>query len=178
MYLCAVPAFDTHVSSNAGEASNGALALPAVLGDQTVGAIWARNRGKRAAGIIVASVIWDCGRRLAYKHDPNGLIDLPEMADERLAKPRAMAETVVVNFMMMELFGEAKMLICRIGLEVALLMCDWCEAAVDDIFFRKDHRSYTHRIFSKRQPCPRWMPVTLIVVIVITQSYMGKMRKI
>jgi hypothetical protein len=46
------------------------------------------------------------------------------MADERLAKPRAMAETVVVNFMMMELFGEAKMLICRIGLEVALLMCD------------------------------------------------------
>jgi hypothetical protein len=39
MYLCAVPAFDTHVSSNAGEASNGALALPAVLGDQTVGTI-------------------------------------------------------------------------------------------------------------------------------------------
>jgi hypothetical protein len=176
MYLCAVPAFDTHVSSNAGEASNGTLVLPAVFGHQTVGTIWARNRGKRAASIIVASVIWDCGRRLAYKHDASDSIDLPEMADERLAQPRAIAETVVVNFMMRELFGEAKMLVCRIGLEVGLSMCDWCEAAVDDVLYRNDRRSYTYRTFRKKQPCPRWMLVTLIIVIVITQAYMGKMR--
>jgi hypothetical protein len=46
------------------------------------------------------------------------------MADERLAKPRAIAETVVVNFMVMVLFGEAKMLVCRIDLRFGLLMSD------------------------------------------------------
>jgi hypothetical protein len=39
MYLCAVPAFYTHVASNAGEASNGTLVCPAVLGDQAIGTI-------------------------------------------------------------------------------------------------------------------------------------------
>jgi hypothetical protein len=177
MYLCAVPACNTHVSSNAGKASDGALVLPAVLGDQTVGTIWARNRGKRAAGIIVAGVIWNCGRRLAYKHDACILRFLPEMADERLAKPRAIAETVVVNFMMMVLFGEAKMLVCRIDLRVGLLMSDWCEAWVDDVLLSwwpsLLYTSYPQR----KAALPRWMLVTLIIVIVITQSYMGMMRK-
>jgi hypothetical protein len=39
MYLCAVPAFNTHVTTDAGETSNGTLVLPAVLGLQTVSTI-------------------------------------------------------------------------------------------------------------------------------------------
>jgi hypothetical protein len=43
---------------------------------------------------------------------------LPEMADERLAKPRARAEAAVVNFMMMVLFvRETKWFTCGSGLE-------------------------------------------------------------
>ena len=58
--LCAVPALNTHVASDTGEASDGALVLPAVLGDQTILAIRAGNGGERAASIIVASVVGDC----------------------------------------------------------------------------------------------------------------------
>jgi hypothetical protein len=57
MYLCAVPAFDTHVTADAGETSNGTLGLPAVLGHQTVGTIRTRDRVEGTAGIIVASVV-------------------------------------------------------------------------------------------------------------------------
>jgi hypothetical protein len=56
-YLSAVPAFNSHVASDAGETSNGTLVLPSVLGDQTIGAIRTRDGGERAAGIIVASVV-------------------------------------------------------------------------------------------------------------------------
>jgi hypothetical protein len=38
-YLSTVPAINAYVASDAGETSNGALALPSVLGDQTVGAV-------------------------------------------------------------------------------------------------------------------------------------------
>jgi hypothetical protein len=46
------------------------------------------------------------------------------------------------------------------------------------LFSRDDHRSYTDRTLSKKQLCARRTLVTLIIIIVITQSYMGKMRKI
>jgi hypothetical protein len=46
------------------------------------------------------------------------------------------------------------------------------------LFPRDDHRSYTDRTLSKKQPCARRTLVTLIIIIVITQSYMGKMREI
>lgn len=38
-YLRRVPAFDTNVASDAGEASDSALILPAVLGNQPVGTV-------------------------------------------------------------------------------------------------------------------------------------------
>jgi hypothetical protein len=38
-YLRAVPSSNAHVSSDTWETSNGALVLPAVLGDETVGTV-------------------------------------------------------------------------------------------------------------------------------------------
>jgi hypothetical protein len=72
-YLRAVPAGDTRVTTDAGERGDVGLSVPAVLGDQTVGAIGAGQRGQGAASVIVSSVVGDGdGRGKAGKAKTKG----------------------------------------------------------------------------------------------------------
>lgn len=55
-----VPAADLLDAADVGEVLDLRLEVPAVLGDEAVGAVGARDDGERAVGVIVASVVGDC----------------------------------------------------------------------------------------------------------------------
>jgi hypothetical protein len=60
-YLRAVPSSDALVSANVGVVGDGALVLPAILGDEAVRAIGAGYGGEGAVLVIIAGVVGDCG---------------------------------------------------------------------------------------------------------------------
>lgn len=50
-------------AADVGELGDGTLRLPAVLGDQAVDTVGARDSGQGAAGVVVAGVVGDAGGR-------------------------------------------------------------------------------------------------------------------
>lgn len=58
-YARRVPSTDGIDTSNVGEVADLALSLPAVLGDEAVGAVGARDGGQGAGAVVVAGVVGD-----------------------------------------------------------------------------------------------------------------------
>lgn len=59
-YLIRVPAWDADVAADVGEFGDGALGLPAVLGNEAIRAVGARDGRHGTAAIVVASVVANC----------------------------------------------------------------------------------------------------------------------
>lgn len=99
-YLWGIPTTDPLIASDVRIAWDVALFTPAIVGDQTVRSVGAGYYAQRAAGVVIASIVGHCRCSDMEVDTCCGEKLLPVMAEARLAKPMAVAETMPEIFML------------------------------------------------------------------------------